>query len=127
MSQSDVAILRDAYQAFSKGDVPAVVEAFDPDIEWVESGKGVPWTGTHRGVDTVVNNVFGPFVEYWGGPGVAAVETEQFLDAGEHVVVTGRFQGRDASGQQLDAPFAHVWRVRDGKAVRFQNYTDWTV
>ncbi len=62
-----------------------------------------------------------------GRPGVVGLETDQFLDAGDHVVVTGRFVGRDSEGNQFDAPCAHVVRMSDGAAVRFQNYTDWTV
>ncbi len=41
------------------------------------------------------------------------------------VVVLGRYRGTNkATGRPLDAQLAHVWRVRDGKAVRFQQYTD---
>ena len=56
-------------------------------------------------------------------------EPEHFIDAGDDLVVTGRFRGRSKGGQQLEAPFAHVWAMRNGKAVRFQNYVDqpaWT-
>jgi ketosteroid isomerase-like protein len=37
-------------------------------------------------------------------------------------VVVGHFRGRAKSGQQLDAPFAHVWAMHHGKAVRLHNY-----
>jgi hypothetical protein len=62
-----------------------------------------------------------------GGPGVVGLEADQFLDAGDHIVVTGRFTGRDSEGRTLDAPCAHVWRFSNGAATRFANYTDWTV
>ena len=26
--------------------------------------------------------------------------------------------------KRVDAHFAHVWRLRDGKVIRFQQYTD---
>jgi len=89
-------------------------------------------TGGHRLPDlrrpaSVVNDVWTSFVQYWGGPGVVGMETDQFLDAGDHVVVTGRYTGKDSAGHALDAPCAHVWRMEGGFAVRFQNYTDWTV
>jgi hypothetical protein len=53
-------------------------------------------------------------------------EPEQFIDAGEHVVVVGRFRGKAISGATLDAPFVHVHRMRNGKVIRFQNYVDAT-
>ncbi len=46
------------------------------------------------------------------------------------VLVPGRYRGKlRASGRPLDARFAHVWTLRGGKAVRFQQCTDtqqWT-
>jgi ketosteroid isomerase-like protein len=127
MSQADVALLRDAYRDFSSGDFPAASQVLAPDIEWVESGTGMPYSGTWHGPASVVNDVWTSFVQYWGGPGVVGMETDQFLDAGDHVVVTGRFTGKDSAGHALDAPCAHVWRMEGGFAVRFQNYTDWAV
>ena len=48
-----------------------------------------------------------------------------FIDGGDHVVVLGRYGGTmKAGGARLDAPFCHVYRFRDGKAVTFQQYTD---
>ena len=127
MSQRDVETLRMAYTAFSQGDFDTASQVFAPDVEWVESGRGMPYSGTWHGRESVVRDVWTSFVQYWGGPGVVGLETDQFLDAGDHVVVTGRFVGRDSEGNQLDAPCAHVVRMSDGAAVRFQNYTDWTV
>lgn len=41
------------------------------------------------------------------------------------IVVLGHFRGRaKGDGGALDAHFAHVWRMRDGKAVHFTNYVD---
>jgi ketosteroid isomerase-like protein len=53
------------------------------------------------------------------------VQCDQYLDAGERVVVTGRFLGRGKdTGNELNAPFAHIWTLQNGKVTRFQNYTD---
>ncbi len=127
MSQSDVAALQDAYRAFSRGDFEVASQVRAPDVEWVEHGRGMPYSGTWRGTGSVVNDVWTPFTQYWGGPGVVGLETDQFLDAGDHVVVTGRFLGRDSEGRTLDAPCAHVWRMSGGKATHFANYVDWSV
>jgi ketosteroid isomerase-like protein len=48
----------------------------------------------------------------------------QWIDAADRLVVTGRFRGRAKNGQELDAPFAHVSTMRNGKAVRFEHYVD---
>ncbi len=50
---------------------------------------------------------------------------KEFLEAGERTIVLGHFQGRGkASGRLLAAPYAHVWTLRDGKAVRFRARAD---
>ena len=50
---------------------------------------------------------------------------DEFLNAGERVVVLGHFQGRGkASGKTLDALYAHGWTLRNGKAVHFRAYAD---
>lgn len=127
MSAEDVAALREAYAAFGQGDFATASQYLTPDVEWVESGRGMPYSGTWHGRDSVVADVWTSFVQYWGGPGVVGLETQQFLDAGDHVVVTGRFFGTDSQGRSLDTPCAHVWRMEGGRGARFQNYTDWSV
>jgi ketosteroid isomerase-like protein len=53
---------------------------------------------------------------------------EEFIAAGEQVVAIGRLQGKTrAKGVPIDAPFAHVWTVRDGRLARLRFYTDTAV
>jgi len=41
------------------------------------------------------------------------------------VVSLGGYSGRfKATGRSMTAPFAHVWKVRDGRLARFDMYTD---
>jgi hypothetical protein len=121
MSQQDVQTIRGGYEAFNRKDIPGVLERFDPQIEWIEPGGGRAPAGTFRGSQSVAAKVFSAvpenFQEFRADP-------DQFIDAGEHVVVAGRFTGRSKSGAALDAPFVHVWRMRNGKAVRFEHYVE---
>lgn len=123
MSEENVNILRQGYEAFNRGDIDAVTSLMDENIEWQEADvEGLPIRGTHHGPEAVANNVFQTAVESWEDFGAVA---EEFLDAGDHVLVLGRFQGRGKeSGRTLDAPFAHVWTLREGKLVRHRNYPD---
>src|SRR3712207_8353354 len=61
MSQSDVAALRSAYEAFAQGDFAAASKILAPDVEWVEHGRGMPYSGTWHGPDSVVNDVWTSF------------------------------------------------------------------
>ena len=121
MPQQDVQTVRSAYDAFNRGDIPAVLATYDEAIEWTEGGGGRAPAGTFRGPAAVGSQVFGTvpaiFEEFRAIP-------EQFIDAGEHVVVVGRFQGKAKSGATLDAPFVHVQRMRNGKITKFENYVE---
>lgn len=123
MAEGNVDILRRGYDAFNRGDIDTVMGLLDPNIEWQEPEvEGLPQRGTHRGAEDVANRVFGAIVENWDG--FQAVP-EEFLEAGDRVVVLGQFEGAGkTSGRTLDATFAHVWTMRDGRAVQFRSYAD---
>ena len=111
------------YDAFGKGDVATVVNAMDPAIRWQEA-EGSPYAdrNPYVGPQAVVEGVFGRLMADIDG---FTLHPANFIDAGDAVVVEGRYRGKvKATGSPLDAQFAHVWQVRGGKIVRFQQYTD---
>ena len=97
----------------------------DPQIEWTEA-EGFPLAGTYHGPDAVVRGVLMRLAAEWADFQTAA---DTFVDGGETIVVLGHYRGTyKATGRSVRAPFAHVWTVRDGKAVRYVQYTDtWLV
>ena len=122
MSADTVALVRGIYDNFARGDVPAVLAALSPEVEWIESDEPfLPHRGTHRGPAAVASGVFGPLMSRFEE---FAVVPTIVHDAGDHVVVEGRATGTTKAGSILDAPAAWVWTVRDGKAVRNVNYHD---
>jgi hypothetical protein len=116
-------LVRSIYSAFAAGDVPGVVGRMAPDMVWNEAenfpyADGNPYTGP----DAILAGVFARLGGEWEG---FSANPDEFLDAGDSIVVLGRYRGTYRSnGRALDAQFAHVWRVRNGKAVSFQQYTD---
>lgn len=123
MSQDSVALVRSLYESFGKGDVPAVLSAMDPGIEWNEA-ENFPYAdrNPYVGPAAVLEGVFARLGGEWDGFSVAAAEV---LDAGDTVVSTGRYGGSfKRTGVPVHAQFVHVWTVRGGKIVKFQQYTD---
>lgn len=121
---SNVQVMRDLYDALSRGDVPAVLGAMDPDIEWREA-EGSPYdpaaTGW-RGPDAVLQNLLMRLATEWDG---FTVTPREFYDAGPAVVVEARYNGTfKETGQKLDAQACHIWKLRDGKITSFQQYMD---
>jgi ketosteroid isomerase-like protein len=123
MSAENVAFVKGIYQAFAAGDVPAVLAAMSPDIEWNEA-ENFPYAdgNPYRGPDAVLNGVFARIGGDWDG---FAVAPEQFHDAGDTVVMTGRYTGIwKATGKAMNPQVAHIWTLEGGKVVRFQQLVD---
>ena len=114
-------LVRSLYEAFGRGDVPTVLAALAPKIEWIDA-EGFPTAGTYIGPDAVVNEVFGPLMSDWDGFSVTANE---LIDGGDTIVSLGRYAGTfKATGKAMSADFAHVWTLRDQTVVRFRQYVD---
>ncbi len=123
MSQANAAAARAFYESVSRGDVPAVLGMMAPDIQWHEA-EGFPYAdrSPYTSPDAVLQGVFLRLATEWEG---FAAAPEEFFDAGNTVTVTGRYRGvYKATGRGIHAQFAHLFTFRDGKIVRFQQYTD---
>jgi len=115
--------IEELYAAFGRGDVAFVMGALDPQIEWWEAENFLySDTNPYVGVDAVLSGVFGRLASEWDG--FSAVP-EEFVDGGETVVAFGRYGGTyKATGVKVHAQFVHVFYFKNGKIVRFQQYTD---
>lgn len=121
---SNVQVIQALCEAFAQGDVPAVLAGMDPKIEWREaegnpySIKGEPWVGP----DEVLERLFMRLGTEWDG---FAVHPKEFYDAGDTVVVEGRYTGTcKETGKSMDAQMCHVFKLRDGKLTSFQQFVD---
>jgi ketosteroid isomerase-like protein len=123
MSQANVDLLNSLYAAFARGDAATVLSAMDPAIVWNEAenfpyADGNPYVGPAAIAEGVFGRVLSEFANFQVNPA-------EILDAGDTVVALGRYTGIcNATGAPLNAQFAHVWRFRDGKPVRFDQYAD---
>ena len=115
--------VRNLYDAFGRGDAAAVLGALDPEIQWNEAENFLYADG---------NPYVGPEAVAWGvfqriGTDIEGftIVPERFVEGDDTVVVQGRYRGRMKSTHAwVDAQFAHVWRIRNGKVIAFQQYTD---
>lgn len=121
MRNSD--LIREVYAAFGRGDVPAVLAAFDPAIEWLEAesfpyAAGNPYVGPAAVAEGIFMRVVGDVDGF-------AVLPQRVIDGGDTVVVEGRYRGTaKATGIAIDAQFVHVWQLAGGKITTFRQYTD---
>jgi ketosteroid isomerase-like protein len=121
---SNVQTIKDVYDAFGRGDIEAVLGAFDPQIEWREAENhpyqpdGSPWIGG----EAITENLFVKLGSEWDGFTVSPIA---FYNADDTVVVETRYTGTyKSTGKPIHAQACHVWKLRDGKATSFQQYVD---
>lgn len=114
-------IVKSVYDLFAKGEIPAILDLFDKDVIWTEM-EGFPYGGTYVGAGAILNGVFMRLGTEWND--FQAIPDE-FLKSDDRVVALGHYQGTyKTTGKGMRVPFAHVWTLRDGKVVKFVQYTD---
>jgi ketosteroid isomerase-like protein len=123
MSQENVNVVRGLYQAFATGDIPVIIAALDPQIEWWEAENFIyADKNPYVGPEAVLGGVFMRIANDWDS---FAVSPEEVLDAGEVAIGHGYYSGtHKQTGERVRAQFAHFFSFRDGKIVKFQQYTD---
>jgi uncharacterized protein len=120
---SNIEPVRALYAAFAKGDMPAALATMAPDIVWTEA-ENYPYAdrNPYVGPEAVLHGVFARIGGDWEN--FTAV-SEEYIDGGETIVSLGHYGGVfKATGKTMRAQFAHVFRVKDGKIVGFQQYAD---
>jgi ketosteroid isomerase-like protein len=115
MSRENVTIMRDAFQAFSGGDLAALAGLLDPDIVW----KAVEDPEPRRGFEGVLESLAAWF-EVWDE---VHVELKELIEGGANVVAVVDMRGRHAeSRSEVKERFFQVWTMRDRKIVGFHEY-----
>jgi ketosteroid isomerase-like protein len=118
----NVEAVRSSYEAFNRDDLDTALAMMAEDIVWHQA-QGLPHGGVYHGLDAVREAVFDPIEGQWWEDFRA--DPDEVIGLGDDVVVLGRYTAKaKETGKPLDIPFAHVWRFRDGRAVRFHQFTD---
>lgn len=115
---SNVDSAQSAYEAFARGDLEALREMMTEDSTWLTSDE-LPLGGETRGRDEILGN-FAQIPNYWSS---FSVEPEEFIDAGEWVIVKGT-QRAGNEGGSFESPFAHLLKFTNGKIARGEFYAD---
>jgi|SRR5581483_2694170 len=117
MIPSNTTIIRKAYGDFAKGDIPAVLEAFDASITWHVPGHS-PLSGDYKGHSEVVG-FFKRTMELSGG--IFGFEVQHVL-AEDDVVVVLLTVKAERNGRSAAFPEVHVWRLANQKITEFREF-----
>ncbi len=114
-------VVENLYKAFRSKDDSRLRQLLAADVEWIQCA-GFPGGGRRTGVEEVLEQVFAGLDAQWRN---FRVEVDEYLDAGAAVVVLGRYAGTHGqTGRSMEAVFAHVYDVHDGRITRFRQITD---
>jgi ketosteroid isomerase-like protein len=123
MSKENVETVRRAYDANAKRDVAAAISSLAPNVEWHQAENFIyADRSPYVGPKAMLEGLFARFDAEWENFTTAANE---LLDAGDKVIALGYYSGTyKKTDRAVHAQFAHVWTLRDGKVVKFEQYTD---
>jgi ketosteroid isomerase-like protein len=90
-------------------------------ISWTEA-KGFPYGGTYIGLENITQNVFSRLGSEWID---YKFTPEDYVASKDKVVAYGAYSGTyKATGKYFEARVAHVWKLKDGKIVGFEQFVD---
>lgn len=122
-SYKNMSIVDGLYKAFAVGDIPTVLGGLDSNVVWNEAeGNAYADGNPYIGPDAVLNGVFariGADHEYFNLKDIVLHE----MSNGK-VLATLRYDAKHKNGNSYNAQVAHLWSLKDGKVVSFQQYVD---
>jgi uncharacterized protein len=117
---AETKVLKEAYAALNRNDIPATVKAFDPQIEWTEPAE-FPGGGTYHGYEAVKAH----FSQARGTWAEGSCEPERFMVAGDKIIVFVYVRVRlKHETEWREGPIADVYTFRDGKVIQVRVFTD---
>ena len=112
MSDDDVDVIREVYEAMAARDIERLLGLIDPEFIVTQDDR-LPWGGRFVGHDG-----FAAFALALTGAIDSKVTTEAMFTADGDVIQYGRTRGVAIDSRaEFDVPEVHRWTVRDGKAV----------
>jgi uncharacterized protein len=111
-------LVRGAYDAFGRGDIPALLAVLSDDVVW-DSPEPLPQAMNahgHAGVMQFFQKVGSSWEDL-------QVEIDDLVTAGDRVCVLGHAGGK-LGGRTTGYDFAHAWTLRNGACVSFHEYVD---
>lgn len=114
-------VVKAFYDAAESGRVEAIPQLLAPQVCWIEM-EGSVYGGTYHGPAAVVSRVFTRLATEWLD---YAFHLDRLRDAGDSVVASGHYTGTYVkTGKPMRCRSLHVWDVRDGQIVRFEQFCD---
>jgi ketosteroid isomerase-like protein len=121
---SNTDTIKAVYDAFNRGDIPAIVSLCSDQVDWDNSrvhSNEVPWNGNFSGKSRLP----GFFTAVGDNLEFSAFNPHTFVESGDNVIVLLRLESTlKKNGRALKNDAVHAWKVSDGKIVSYRHYND---
>jgi ketosteroid isomerase-like protein len=115
-------VVKDAYAAFGRGDIDALLALIPADIDWrVVGPASLPYATQCRTRADVQQY----FDDLFSAEEITRLEPREFIDAGEHIIVLGFVASTiKATGRSFESEWVHIFTVKDGLVTRWLEFFD---
>jgi ketosteroid isomerase-like protein len=120
MSEENVEAYKRAVEAANRRDLEAMLEEFDPEVEWYPAVVGMG-SEVYRRAEGI-RELFGDMGETIPD---AVFEVSDIRDLGDRLLALGRLRAHGMeSGAPTEVPFAQLVHFRSGKATVLRTFLD---
>jgi ketosteroid isomerase-like protein len=120
MAQDNVDVVQHAWDAFGRGDLEAVLDAFSPTAQ-TRLPETLPWGGTYIGPDgfrDFLAKLDAAFEQFKATP-------DKVLGADDnHVIVVAKTKARVKGGGAVEGNTVWIYQLRDGKIADAESWGD---
>ncbi len=120
--QTNVDVIQQAYAAFGRGDISALLSLLTDDVEWSQPGpSAIPFAGTRHGREgaTEFFSLIGEMLEF------EQFVPREFVAQGDTVVVLGYERSLvKQTGRTIEQEWVHVYTLSNGKIAKGRLFED---
>lgn len=117
----NVALVRQGFEAFDRGDMSWMDQHMSDDIVWHVGGNS-KWAGSYRGKEAVLD-LFARQTQAMGGM-PPRTDVHDILGNDQHVVVLGNAKATAADGSNAGWQFVQVFHIAGGRATEVWGLAD---
>ena len=118
MGPRDEELVRRAFEHWNRGEWEAALENIDPDVEWRTATPLLDLPQVSHGHDSVR-----AFWQTWSSSWTnIRIEAEEFIPAGDELLVLVRWRATSQAGIEVDQPVAFRFLIQDERTTRFISY-----
>jgi len=122
-TEDNVKTIRAVYEAFGRGDLPAILDVLTDDVDWASSVSSteVPWWGVRHGKAEVTDF----FVKLADGTETTEFTVLELLGEGDTVLTVVRYRvTAKETGREAEMLLHHYFKFRAGKIAYYRGAED---